>query len=742
MSNRATFLHLTDAHVSQAGVPLDRDDLKVVIPAIAPGRREDALEQLLARLAENLKAEARPVDAVIFSGDAQHQGAPGGHELVFELLIKHLGPVGVRSERIVATPGNHDVPRDTPPGSAERYADFCKVWSDAGCVVPWLDGIDPWPLPRDRMARHRLLAADRSWAIFPINTSNWSHVSSVLPEPLKDVWDAIPDEMAKGDAERASRLREQLQSLARYDMARVSERQLETLRAIVADTPAPSRGRQLRIAAMHHHLRSPTLREELKPFADMSNLEQVRAFLRDSGMDVVVHGHKHEYATYFDHIYGDDGEEARRTLVVSGATFEVGREKEAMRLLTVDGVPHTPEVTIHPLPLPRAGANWRPGIAVVRRLWVQKSKPGDPVAVVPSTPIMIEGSDVDEVYVRACAAASSDASRGTLIVHLDLPEDSSSKLPLPAGYPLPETMRGDERDEWLRDLVDWWQRDRSQLDHRIPYIHGARLRRYGGKIDQIKRIIDLLKTKESTRAVAVLIDPFRDFNPAPGKEEFASFCLVEFRRRRKADAAIVVDAIAFYRAQEFERWWPVNIAELRFLQQEIGLACGFKPGRITTVAADARTIARSPTQVAMPLIDRLLDQAPEKLHLLADALVRRSVRNDRQRAAVASWREALAELRNAANAAYNHDGIPIAIEGLRALAAYVEAGAEATDTKATDIVATLRDLADQNEGYELSKRETEDFKRWSRGALQRVTDLEAITDERTKRSAEACGVDE
>ncbi len=730
MSNRATFLHLTDAHVSAAGVPLIRDDRKVVIPAITPGRREDALEQLFVRLAERLSEEGRSVDAVIFSGDAQNQSASGGHELVFELLIKHLGSAGVKPERIVATPGNHDVPRDAPPGSKDRYAAFCKVWSDAGCIVPWLDGIDSWPLPRSEMDRHRLLSPDRSWAIFAVNTSNWSHVSSVLPEPLKDIWDAIPEQMANGDAGRASRLRDQLQSLARYDMARVSERQLEALRAIVADTAVPRSGGQLRVATMHHHLRSPTLREELKPFADMSNLEQVRAFLRDSGIDVVVHGHKHEHAAYFDHIYDDAGEEARRTLVISGATFETGRESDAMRLLTVDGTPHTPEVTIEPLPLPRAGAKWQPGPETVRRLWVQKTRSGDPVVVVPSAPIVIEGSNIDEVYAKACAAASSDASRGTLIVHLDLAEDDSPNLPLPTKYPLPDKLADHERDEWLNDLVAWWQRDRSQLEHRIPYIHGARLRRYGGKIDQIKRIIDLLKTKESTRAVAVLVDPFRDFSPAPQKEEFASFCLVEFRRRNTA-SAIVVDAIAFYRAQEFERWWPVNIAELRLLQREIGEACGFKPGRITTVAADARTIARSPTQVAMPLIDRLLDQAPEKLHLLADALVRRSVRNDHQRAAVTSWRDALTELRNVANAAYNHDGIPIAIEGLRALAAYIEVSADGADTKAVEIVVLLRDLADQNEGYERSKREPDDFRRWSRGALQRVAELEAITDERT-----------
>lgn len=82
-----------------------------------------------------------------------------------------------------------------------------------------------------------------------------------------------------------------------------------------------------------------------------------------------------------------------------------------------------------------------------------------------------------------------------------------------------------------------------------------------------------------------------------------------------------MDAIAFYRAQEMKRWWPINVAELRLLQREICAGLGFQPGRITTVAADARTIARSPTQVSMPIIDRWLDQAPERLHLLAEAIV-------------------------------------------------------------------------------------------------------------------------
>lgn len=725
MPDRATFLHITDAHVAASGVEFDRDDHKVGVPGIRAGTREDALDLLFRRLAERLTKEDRTLDGVIFSGDAQSKGAAGGHELVFKMIADHLG---ISAGRIVSVPGNHDVPRGAGPGSAKRYEDFVRVWRDPGCVVPWLDGLDDRPAIASP-ERHRLVAVDRSWAVFPINTSNWSHVTSVLPEPLRTYWDRIADTLVPNDTFVASQLRSQLQALARYDMARVSEDQLEALRTVVASTPQPDRGRQLRIAVMHHHLRSPSLREELKPFADMSNLEQVRAFLRGSGIGVVLHGHKHEHAAYFDHIYAGDTDDMHRLLVISGSTFEVGRETDAVRLITLAGLPHTPEVEIEAIPLPRAGAeDFRPP-RTVRRLWTTSVRPAETVLVSPGAPTTVEGSDLDEVYARALAIAQTNARRGTLIVHLDLPDDDGSKLPLPNDYAVPDDLQGDERQTWLRELVEWWQLDRSQLEPRIPYLHGARLRRYGGKINQIERIISLLRAKPSTRAVAILVDPFRDFAPNGANEEFASFCLVEFRRRDAEAGRIVVDAIAFYRAQEFERWWPINIAELRFLQREICEELGFRPGRITTIAADARTISRSPTQVSMPIVDRWLDQAPERLHLLADALVHKAAQGGAQANAVREWRRSLAELRTATKG-FNPDGIPVAIGGLVMLASYIKATAPVGDQELPVLARHLSDLAQVNETFERSTLSRASFSRWSSVAQNLVTALERLTDTR------------
>lgn len=727
MEKAATFLHLTDAHVSQSGELYVRDDRKTEMPGLPPETRENVLRDVFGRLAEHLESEGTHLDGVLFSGDAQSRGQPGGHELVFHLLIECLGPLGLTVDRIVATPGNHDVPQGAEPGSRRRYENFLKVWRDAGCVVPWLDGIDPPRLDTDRdRDRHRLVATDGSWAVFPINSSNWAHATSILPEPLRDIWDQIPVAVARGKPDIAAKIAEQLAALARFDMARISADQLEVLRKLMLATPSPSKGRQLRIALLHHHLRAPSMREELKPFADISNLEQVRAMLRAGNVDIVVHGHKHEHAAHYDHVYSADGEEPRRMLIVSGATFEPGRERDAMRLIRIAGLPHTPSVSITPLPLPRPGADWRLGSSVNRRLWVQNSRRSDPVHIVPGAPVVIEGDDIDEVYARACSAASTDAKRGTLIVHLDLPADNGA-VPLPSGYPHAEE-DANARDAWLRDLVDWWQRDRSQLEHRIPYVHGARLRRYGGKIDQIKRVIDLLRTKESTRALAILVDPFRDFHTDLTQEEFASFCLVEFRRRSNG-VGTVVDAIAFYRAQEFKRWWPINVAELHLLQTDIASELGFRPGRITTIAADARTISRSPTQVAMPIIDRWLDQAPQRLHLLADALVHPASQGDAQRAAVVGWKRTLAELRSATDA-FNAEGVPVAIEGLRTLAAYLRATAAPGEEDVLSIAALTSELADHNETYERTGRKKSDFDLWAEAARRRVDELDARTSKR------------
>lgn len=475
-SSRATFLHVTDAHLAFAGTALERDDRKTVVAGLPAQTREAALLQVFERLAERLTSEGRTLDAVIFSGDAQDRGRKGGHDLLLDLLLNFFAPFGITAGRIVATPGNHDVDRAHDPSTAERYRDFCATWRARGCVVPWLDGVDDTV----SAAQHSLVGAGNGWAIFPINSSNWCHAAAVLPEPLATAWSQLPRLAANSDQDKEEKLRQQLDALARYDMARISENQMEQIRRLVDRTPRPEHGRQLRIAVLHHHLRAPSLREEIKAFSDISNLEQVRAFLRDREFDVVIHGHKHEHSTQFDHVYDHAGNSARRLLVVSGATFDAGRETDAVRLLTLEGMPYTPSICIEPISLQRGGVDTAVAPSTTRRLWASQHLPDGPTT--------IQGSDIDEVYERVVAVAGAEAEGNTLVVHLDLPATDVDSLPLPASYPIAEPLEPDARQDWLHEarglvavrplktgtahairsrqpLATFWRQDRPDRSH-------------------------------------------------------------------------------------------------------------------------------------------------------------------------------------------------------------------------------------------------------------------------------------
>jgi hypothetical protein len=294
-------------------------------------------------------------------------------------------------------------------------------------------------------------------------------------------------------------------------------------------------------------------------------------------------------------------------LMLAGGTFSDTGQSLAAGAVHIKDLPWTPSVRVDTFEIPASGLNLNnhPGPEI--RLW--------DYAEMPSTPtVVIQGSNFDEVYAKVRTCASEEARLAPLIVQLDLPTNEPIwRLPDSYPTPLPEQ----RREGWLKGLVDWWQRRDSQLEKRVPYIHGSRLLKYGNNIDQLKRVAGLLAFTNTSRALAVLVDPRLDFKENP-KAEFASFCMVQFSRR-SVGSSHVIDVIGYYRAQEMLQWWPINVAELRYLQDKIiDDGVGGTPGRITTITASARVEnAPSPTHVAMPLIDRWLDQSPEKFFKLA-----------------------------------------------------------------------------------------------------------------------------
>lgn len=679
MAQAARFLHITDTHLRPGGSEHKLDDRKVDV-GLEPQTRESALEGGLERLAERLAKADERLDGVIFSGDALDGGIAGGDKLLLELILRHLGPFGITAQQIVAVPGNHDVPRGVAPGSQDRYRQFLAAWRDAGCITPWIDGIDP---TKPHFGNHVLLGPENEWAVVAVNSSNWSHVSA-LPKNLLTRWADIPNALAPTDALLRETLTKELDSLSRYDMARVSPAQLDAVRHMLTHLPKPTRGRQLRVMALHHHLRSPSLAEEVKPFADISNLEQVRTFIAEQDIRVVLHGHKHAARAHSDFIESDASHLPHKVLMIAGSSFSASDHADAMRLLNLTGLPWVPALEIEPIALPRQGLGTTPGKSTSMRLW-------SPTDSIEDAPVAIQGTNFDEVYARVVVAACEEAKERTLIVQLDLSDFTAVKR-LPERYPT-KLATTEERIHWLADLVNWWQLPQSQLQERVPYIHGTRLHNYASNLNQIDRVRSLLKTKQTTRAIALLVDPSIDFKDSAGaKNDFASFCLVQFTRRDEKDA-IYVDCVGYYRAQEMVQWWPINVAELLHLQTEVAKGFAGRPGRITTVTACARSAGVLPTHVAMPVIDRWLDQTPEKYFILASTLLSGTAMTADAHGVLGEWLSTLDELAEAATTATPDGGPVVAIEGPARLAKYLLSGTGPKIDECKKLAGDLEEIA-------------------------------------------------
>jgi hypothetical protein len=110
--------------------------------------------------------------------------------------------------------------------------------------------------------------------------------------------------------------------------------------ALSRDRPDPTMV-PLRIVILHHQLLPISLDEEIKPFEALTNPAQVRDWMADSDIQLVLHGHKH-----VAHIYVDDyvafarsgNAQPRRIVVSSVGTVGLGQLSENMvaRLIRVD----------------------------------------------------------------------------------------------------------------------------------------------------------------------------------------------------------------------------------------------------------------------------------------------------------------------------------------------------------------------------------------------------------------------
>lgn len=693
---RLVLLHVTDCHLS-ALATVNTIDRKTPVAGVLQPQRSEMLRNTLISLAETLKEKQVKLDAVLFSGDGTFKGDPDGQVTIREMFLSTLADVGIdRPDKIVATPGNHDIVKGSEPGCTARYKMFCDAWmTSPPAIVPFLDGIHK--IDKLGFAKHVLKGTDGDWAIFPINTANWSQ-TSISNKENGDV--VLLREYVKESKQK--KLIDALETLCSHDVARVSDGQMKALKKLVNKT---SKG-CLRIAVLHHHILPVDGREEFKTFADITNLGHLRQVLRELDFHIVVHGHKHVSAAYYDHVYPDKlySETKHPILVVSGGTFgPTGQHPDnPLQLIEIDDMQHAPICRIRSISSDISGRKLNiPEAVPAYRLWED-----NPTA---SGPVTIYGTSIDDVYARAIQTLQQSLDR-TIVCTINF--QCNETIPFPIKYPY----RGDhkEKREWFEETVKWWQLPASRIETRIPYIHGSRLRRFGGSLDQIKRVIDLLKDKPPTsKAIALVIDPGRDFGDKP----FASFCFVQFCLRPENR----LDCIGYYRAQEFHHWWPVNVAELRHLQMDIAGEAGLIPGEITTISPYPRLSEdiRQPTKVAVPLIDQWVDNHPIRIAKIALALA--NLKDESHKDGIKFWIRCLDDIEQAATS-FHIDGVQVSIEGLDLLSAWLSA---ASGPKLT--INLLSSLLNVNRTHQHDLTEKKKFDEWKADVEQILKKLRKTT---------------
>ena len=625
-------LHLSDLHLGKPESGQWLDDHK---GSLARGDRraeKDVLLETISALADAGTLEE--MDAVAISGDLTNRAHADGFTEFAELgemLGRH-----VERKKILIVPGNHDVPQAHGPDAPARYDEFCRVTRKLEFATPLLDGIDfdiDGHLNDEARENPHLIQNDQ-FVILPINSSHFCWVVEPLPDRIAEklLSTTDPDEFNAATEE-----------LRRHDIPRVYA-QIAAVQELIAGLESSERlsapGRVI-ICVLHHQLLPVSSREEFKSFESLTNLGAVREFLASLGTQVVLRGHKHESALYWDYVADPRSLSTPPTRVlVNAAPGKFCPGLLVARILKIGHRVDAPDVEIEDVFAAerRAGPISR-SFSARARLWAtmapDTSKDGR----------VVRGDSASQVYARVQSlfdGAPPESALHYLVCEVEDPSDAET---LPTDYPIRDTRAA--RQAWMTDLVIWWQLEEPQLGHGVDFNHGERIyKRWGNQVERAAELLteSALGGAATTRASILLLDPRTESSPRTG--EFPSFVSIQLQLTRKG-ASWQLECTGNFRKQEMRYWWPINVAELHRVQ--CAVANGVKidgvhprPGLLRTVTAHAIAEDQLPV-VAVPAVDRAVDQRPQDLWLMAYSLI------DPEKAAAvdvrATWRHYLEDLR-------------------------------------------------------------------------------------------------
>jgi hypothetical protein len=633
-------LHLSDLHQgSPSDWQFDYSD-KFGLEGATGDTKIDHLRRTLRALGDVLRTADRVLDVIVVSGDLTNANRQDGYD-AFEPLLQELGDRKPDADHIVVVPGNHDADWSIQPGNSAKFTRFINSVRRS-YRSPLIYGVDydDATLARATGNRRRaqpILELD-DVAILALSSADFCGVEE---QKTETPWDELIRSFRASDgSEEAKQARAKAQrellELRVQDMARIHKHQLDALAermkssslAVGADEDV-----RLRIAVLHHPIGPMTDREEIKAFDALTNLEQVRTFLYHQGFHIVLHGHKHGSYLAWDWLLppGTDlNAIPRRTLVV-GSPGDFRPDQTVCRLLDV-----CPD-SDHPVAgAPRLRIIDVPGVRASQALKLDFRRPCLSLAqpfvrsVDLESPWVVQARTADAAYQQLRDLPTDKELPRPVI---SVVEDPTTAGRLPLNYP------GARDDRWLENLVAWWQHPRPEAVHAVAgsdFNHGQRL--YGAKhaIEKAARALP------SSKAIALLVDSDEAGN---ADVEFPAFTAVQLQARRDSKDGTLLDAVGIYRKQDLALWWPVNMAELAYIQ-EMALVAAAKNESLAKPIRAGRLIAMASfgihdtvfPQMAGTVLDRAVDLKPQWPHRLA--YLAAQPRPETQ----AEWTEALADI--------------------------------------------------------------------------------------------------
>jgi 3',5'-cyclic AMP phosphodiesterase CpdA len=686
----ATLLHLTDLHLSQPNRETalgDYSKAQLLDPADFQSRTS-ALHASLESLGGYLVYNKIALDGIVVTGDVTVAADPEGYTML-PAFLGRLGAAMVDADRVLLTPGNHDVKWSTAPGTTDRYAALLELRNSTGYRTAYLDGIDidgdGTPITDDKAPL--LEGTDGSFVVVGLNSSNHCGVDAAVEEDLRKHIATI-EARADHDPSLAALLTA-WKRRGLSDLPRLDNPQLHAAGNLWPAGPKRAADAPLKIAAVHHQIGPVTDIEEVKAFETMSNLGEFRKWLVDHGVDVVLHGHTHVAYNRHDvqRSYRSDlaTTSEHRFLVVGGGTIDRGTPHAivANLITTTPAAPKLRPIQIHGL---KATTSKKP-LTHDDFTYDSTFVRGD----IEHASGVVAGPTIDDVFEQLLGLGDLTGCVRPLVCRI---ADGSSALALPRSYP-DSPFPADVTDGWLKDTVSWWQR--APRGPGATFNHGERLKhRDGEELDQIERAAKALATDiESSRGVAVLVQPRTDLVE---NATFPSFVMLHATVTGIAQSRRL-DLVAYFRKQEIPHWWPINMAELATIQQQMiqimdGESRTVHPGSLTSVTSIPVAGAGIPF-VGVPWLDRVADKPSDLLALVSPLLTRNRDQT------IAAWHLAMADW------ALGHtppaDGEPVPLEGIEAVADLINGLLDAFGPQRVGAVSALlralRVLASANTIY-------------------------------------------